>query len=258
MPPNSPHELTIARDATALAEAAADRFVDIARESIAARGRFTVALAGGSTPERMYTLLAAMPRAGAVDWSRTWLLWGDERCVPWGDERSNYHMAQSALVAHVAIPAAQVRPIRTDLASPADCAADYARTLEQVFGQPFPGPPPRCDLILLGMGDDGHTASLFPGKDTLDETKLWVTHSAPGVLPPPVDRVTFTFPTLNQARHILFLVAGANKAAPLRDVLEGGAGKHDRPSAAVAPVDGTLTWLVDEAAAGMLNRTKPK
>ncbi len=145
----------------------------------------------------------------------------------------------------------------TDRATPAESAADYAETLADVFALPVNTTPPRFDLILLGLGEDGHTASLFPGMPTLAIEEAWVAPSPPGTLPPPVDRSTLTFPVLNAARRVLFLVSGVSKAEALRDVIEGAATRETRPAAGVRPRDGMLTWLVDEAAASLLTSPQP-
>lgn len=233
-----------------LAARAADRFVETARAAVASRGRFTVALAGGSTPEAMYALLAESPRREQVPWTQTFVFFGDERMVPPDDEeRSNVNMARRVLLDKV--PVGQVFPVDTTGPADAEAAARaYANTLASFFGLPSSGLPPVFDLILLGLGDDGHTASLFPGKPTLAVTDRWVVASSPGVLPPPVERVTLTFPVLNAARAVLFLVAGDKKAPALAAILEGGADPATYPAAGVRPASGTLTWLVDEAAAG--------
>jgi 6-phosphogluconolactonase len=251
---NAPRrELVVCRDADQLAAAAADRILQAADEAVRARGRFTLVLSGGSTPEKTYTLLAQPERASRIDWSKTYLFFGDERCVPRDDPRGNYHMAALSLLGRAPVPADHVFPVPTDAKGPADAAA-YARTLAAFFALPPEGSPPRFDLVLLGLGDDGHTASLFPGAAALAEDRAWVTWSPPGTLPPPVDRVTLTFPVLNAARRVMFLVAGANKAGPLLDVLEGQPTPNERPAAGVRPAEGELTWLVDEAAARLLAR----
>jgi 6-phosphogluconolactonase len=244
-------EIIVTPDAGSLAITAAERIISAAVAAITARGRFRIALAGGSTPERTYKRLAEPEQRQRLDWSKVDVLFGDERLVPPDDPRNNFGMARRTLLIHV--PTAQVYPIPTH-GSPPDCAAAYARTLATVFNTPPDGPPPHCDLILLGLGDDGHTASLFPGAAALHETKSWVTWSPPGTLPPPVDRVTFTFPLLNAARAVMFLVAGANKAEPLRDVI-AGAPPSRRPAAGVRPIDGTVTWFVDEAAAALIGHS---
>jgi 6-phosphogluconolactonase len=251
---NTEPELVICPDTDRLAVAAAERVVGAAAEAVRERGRFALALAGGSTPEKTYDLLADPSCANRIDWSRMYFFFGDERFVPPDDPRSNYHMARRSLLDYVPLAAAQVFPIPTDTPSPAASAAAYSRTLAAFFAQPADGEPPRFDLILLGLGDDGHTASLFPHAAALHEERAWLTWSPPGVLPPPVDRVTMTFRLINAARRVMFLVAGANKAAPLRDVLEGRAPMEQRPAAGVRPADGALTWLVDQAAAGLLTK----
>jgi 6-phosphogluconolactonase len=232
----------------ALAARAAAIIRETAAASITARGVFTLALSGGSTPEKAYRLLAG-DAPGAVDWPRVRLFLGDERFVPADDARGNLSMIRRSLLTGPP-SAASFFPVPTDAPTANQAARDYSRTLATSFGIPENGLPPRFDLILLGLGDDGHTASLFPHHEALKESQAWLVASPPGVLPPPVERVTFTFPVLNAARAVVFLVAGANKAGPLREILEGSASVTDRPAAGVRPVDGTLTWLIDRAASG--------
>lgn len=252
MNPSRQRELIVCPDADSMAATAAERILGSMNEAVGARGRCTLALAGGSTPEKTYALLAAPDRSAHMDWTRTFLFFGDERFVAPDDPRSNFHMVRRALLDPILLPPGCVHPIPTSMPSPAAAALAYAKELATFFGWRSDGEPPRFDLVLLGLGDDGHTASLFPGAAALHEDRAWVTWSPPGTLPPPVDRVTMTFPMLNAARHVLFLVAGANKAEPLRDVLQGEAPVEKRPAAGVRPADGTLTWLVDEAAARLL------
>jgi 6-phosphogluconolactonase len=244
--------IQICGDANTLAVTAADHVIKAVNDSIRLRGRCMLALTGGSTPEKTYSLLARPDRIGQIDWSRTFLFWGDERFVPHEDPRSNFNMANRSLLKPAAIRADHVYPIPTDTGTPAASASAYQQTLREAFGSEGTAPP-RFDLLLLGMGDDGHIASLFPGKPTLHETKTWVTWSPPGTLPPPVDRVTLTFPVLNAARQVLFLVAGVAKAAALRAVLHGPTTVEQRPAVGVRPGDGTLLWLVDKAAASALS-----
>ena len=246
------HDLQVFSDGDALAAHAADLFAQAAREAISARGRFTVALTGGSSPKGTYGRLAQPPLSDGIEWASVFVFLGDERFVPYDDERSNYGMCRSLLLDHVPIPAAQVLPIPADTTTPAEAALAYAQTLSRVFAQRPDKSPPALDLILLGMGDDGHCASLFPGMPTLHVTDHWVIASPPGTLPPPVDRVTFTFPLLNAARQVVFLVTGEKKAPPVRDIFEGGATVDQHPAAGVNPLSGTLTWLLDEAAASRL------
>jgi 6-phosphogluconolactonase len=247
-------QVVVCPNAEVLAERAAERIVAAAAGAIAARGRFTLALAGGSTPEKAYALLTQPAQMGRIDWQKTYLFFGDDRFVPHDDPRSNYAMAQRSLLARAPIPANHILAIPTDRPSTAASAADYTRTLADFFGVAPGQAVPRFDLILLGMGDDGHTASLFPGKPAIHEQSAWVVSSPPGVLPPPVERVTLTFPVLNAAREVLFLVTGEKKAAPLRDAIEGSPDVDRVPASAVRPSDGTLVWLIDEAAGRLLRR----
>jgi 6-phosphogluconolactonase len=244
--------VSICRDAKELAARAAERIIQAAEQAVRERGRFTIALAGGSTPEKTYSLLAQPGYSSRIDWSRADLFFGDERFVPPDDPRSNYGMARRTLLSSVSVPADHVFPVPTDRPSADEAAASYAETLAAAFGVTDRRRPPRFDLILLGLGDDGHTASLFPHAPTLAERDLWVVASPPGTLPPPVDRITLTYPVLNAAREVLFLVSGEKKAAVLQEVLEGHPSPEECPAAAVRPSDGTVEWLVDEAAAQRL------
>lgn len=246
--------LRLFKDSDELAAHAADHIVRIAQDAIRVRGRAMQALAGGSTPKKTYRLLA-QPAHRRIDWAHTYLFFGDERFVPPNDPSSNFAMVQRTLLEPASVPAGHVFPVPTQLGTAAAAAQEYAATLTRTFGIGESGDPPRFDLILLGLGDDGHTASLFPGAASLWVTDRWVVASPPGTLPPPVERITLTFPVLNAAREILFLVAGQNKAEALQDVLEGQPSREERPAACICPVDGTLTWLVDEAAASRLTRS---
>jgi 6-phosphogluconolactonase len=252
-------EIEVCDNATVLAALAADRIVAAAQSAITQRGRFTLVLSGGSTPERTYRLLGQDPRRELIDWSRTWFFFGDERCVPPDDPRSNFNLANEALLKPARIAPDHVFAVPMDNRSPAESAAAYEATLRTFFN--LPAPPthsssprnlPAFDLILLGLGDDGHTASLFPGKPTLDEKNAWVTWSPPGVLPPPVDRVTFTFPLINAAQEAMILISGEAKAAIVHDVLDSPPNVHKHPASGVRPVTGKLTWLLDEPAAKLL------
>lgn len=230
---------------------AADIFVDGAE---AAGGQFTVALAGGSTPKGMYSLLASDAYRNRLDWSRLHVFFGDERCVPPESEYSNYRMASLALLSQVPIPPRQIYRIRGEV-SPNIAAGEYEGTLLRIFGQSDEAPFPRFDLILLGMGPDGHTASLFPGSAALREQKRWVTANDVDKFkdtPTPWQRVTLTYPVINASAHVLFMVAGADKADALREVLEGAPNPDLYPSQSVRPVSGNLTWLIDQAASQKL------
>ncbi len=243
-------ELMICDDSEELATAAAERISRAAAEGIAARGRFTLCLTGGSTPRRTYTILARQQGPASVDWSKTFLFFGDERFVPPDDDRSNYKMVRQSLLQNAPVAADHVFAVPTQLSSPQKAAEEYARTLKAFFGG---GAWPEFDLVLLGLGDDGHTASLFPGAAALRVTDRWATFSPPGVLPPPVDRVTLTFPVFNAARQVMFLVSGANKTEALAEVYQGRASVKQRPAAGIRPAKGHTVWLVDRAAAGSLD-----
>jgi 6-phosphogluconolactonase len=235
-----------------LAVETAERIIQLANDAVRSRGRFSIALTGGSTPAKTYARLAEPEQVTRIDWSKTYVYLGDERFVPYDDSRSNFGMARRTLLSKLSLPPGHLLPIPTDPPTPADAAVQYTQTLATSFGVAYPGEPPRFDLILLGLGDDGHVASLFPGKPTLNEARLWVTWSPPGTLPPPIDRVTLTYPVLNAAREVLFIVAGDKKAVAVHDVLEGQPSRDQRPAAGVRPTNGRITWMLDAAAAGLL------
>jgi 6-phosphogluconolactonase len=248
-------DVTIFKDSAQLATRAADFVTRVVEGAVRVRGRAMVALAGGSTPEKTYRLLAQPDRRSRIDWAHTFLFLGDERFVRTDEPTSNFAMVQRTLLAPASVPAGHAFPVPTQLPTATAAAAEYAAILTRAFGAGERHDPPRFDLILLGLGDDGHTASLFPGAASLSVTDRWVVASPPGILPPRVDRITLTFPVLNAAREILFLVSGRNKADALHDVLEGQSVREERPAAGVRPLDGTLTWFVDEAAASRLTRS---
>jgi 6-phosphogluconolactonase len=245
----------IFKDGDDLAAHAADLIVRVMQDAIRARGRAMLALAGGSTPQKTYGQLAQPARSGQVDWARTYLFFGDERFVPPDDPVSNFAMVERTLLTRVLLPPGHVFPVPTRLGTAAAAAAEYAATLATAFAIGDRADPPRFDLILLGLGEDGHTASLFPGAASLRVTDRWVVAGPPGTLPPPVVRITLTFPVLNAAREVVFLVSGENKTVAIHDVLEGQPSREERPAAWVRPVDGALTWLIDEAAGRGLTRS---
>ncbi|MGD2147138.1 MAG: 6-phosphogluconolactonase [Anaerolineae bacterium] len=233
-------DLVVAPDAGSLAAEAAQRFAAAAVLGISERDRFVVALSGGSTPEPIYERLASKRFGSRVDWPRVHVLWGDERSVPPEHPDSNYRMASEALLDHVPIPRENVHRIRGEL-EPQEAATLYRRELARVLGEGG-----RIDLVVLGLGTDGHTASLFPGSTALEEHDLDVV--AVYVERLGVWRVTLTLPAINAARQAVFLVAGAGKAEVLARVRSGEA----LPAGLVRPRDGKLTWLVDrDAAAGL-------
>jgi 6-phosphogluconolactonase len=229
-------------DAAALTTRAAELFAETARQAVAAADRFTVALAGGSTPRALYELLAGETYAPQIPWEETHIFWSDERCVAPTEDESNYHMAYEAMLRRVPVPQEQIHRMRGE-DEPERAARAYAKILEETFDEN----PPRFDLILLGMGEDGHTASLFPESPALDDREQTV--AVPFVEKLKAHRLTMTLRTINAASFVMFLVAGEAKCAALRAVLEGERDGKRYPSQLVAPERGELVWLVDEAAA---------
>ena len=234
-------------DASHLAGAAAAHFVEHAAAAIETRGRFAVALSGGSTPRATYALLASPEFAGRIDWPRVHVFWGDERCVPPDHPDSNYSMARETLLDHVPIPVENVHRVRGEI-DPARAADEYERTLRDFFAT-RPGET-EFDLILLGMGGDGHTASLFPGTAAIHEDTRRVVAHFVGQLN--AWRVTLTPIAINAAAQVTFLVAGAGKAQRLREVLTGPFQPGRLPSQIVHPTGGRLLWLLDAPAAAQL------
>ncbi len=241
-------EVRVLPDTDAIAREAAERFAAAATEAITARGRFTVALAGGSTPERLYRLLAAEPFRGRVAWGSVHVFFGDERTVPPDDPQSNYRMAKGAMLDALPIPPAQVHRMEGER-DPLEAATAYERAIRETFALEA-GQMPRFDLVLLGMGPDGHTASLFPHTAALDNYADVVTPNYVAKLE--TWRLTLTYPALNAAARVLFLAGGADKADALREVLQGEANAAEYPSQGVLPTHGTVTFLLDEAISARL------
>lgn len=235
-------------DLSAVAHAAAVLFVRAAQQA-RTRGRFNVVLSGGSTPRAFHTLLAAPPYRDQVEWSQVHFYWGDDRCVAPDDPESNFRMARETLLDKVPIREAQIHRIHTE-EDPVVAANLYADELRQDFAL-AEGQLPRFDLLYLGMGPDGHTASLFPHTAALAVTEKLVTANYVPKLA--VNRITLTYPVLNNAAVIAFLVAGADKADALSAVLEGPRDPETYPSQLIAPRDGDLYWLADSAAAAKLS-----
>jgi 6-phosphogluconolactonase len=229
-------------DAHAAARAGAEAFAAEARQAVEARGRFSVALSGGTAPREMYSLLAADAR---IPWEGVHLFWGDERCVPPLHPRSNYAMAYDAFIRHVPIPEANVHRMRGELPAE-EGAAQYREELAAFFG---PGVP-RFDVIHLGLGPDAHTCSLFPFDPLLRERTLTAAPALMRELGEP--RVTFTVPVVNAAARVEMFVVGAGKADVVRKVLEGPRDPFRLPAQLVAPADGESVWIVDQAAAASL------
>jgi len=240
--------LMLVDDAPALADAAARAIAEAAVAAVAEHGRFTFVLAGGGTPRDTYMRLAAPPLVDTVPWDKTSIFFGDERCVPPEHAESNYRMASEALLSKVGIPAERVYRMRGEADDPEEAAAEYARTLATVF-QTKRGGVPRFDLVLLGLGLDGHAASLFPGSPASKEIFRTVVavYAAAARIP---QRLTLTIPTLNAAARVIFLVSGAEKAKVVKATLTDGA---ILPASMIRPSDGALTWIVDRPAASLLS-----
>lgn len=236
-------------DNESFVKGAADFIVDAAARAIAERGRFVVALSGGGTPKPIYARLAAAEYQARVEWSQVHFFFGDERCVPPDDSRSNYHMARTAWFDHAALPVENIHRIRGE-DDPALAALRYEQEIARVYRA---NTCPAFDLILLGMGDNGHTASLFPGAAALRETTRWVVAQYVEVMQ--TWRVTFTAPLINAARRVAFLVEGAGKAQMLWNVLKGPYQPDVLPSQLIQPTRGELHWLADAAAAAKVNAT---
>jgi len=236
-------------------QAAAEKIVRLGAEAIEENEIFTVALSGGSTPRPLYVLLATGMFAKPFDWSRVHLFWGDERCVPPGDPRSNYRMVREALLDAVPIPPPNIHRIRGE-EDPKVAAAAYERELRAFFGSNGADGPPRMgfDLVLLGLGDNGHTASLFPELPAATEQVRWVMAQFVEVVS--MWRITLTPVVINAAKNVAFVVSGSEKAQRLRDVLEGPFQPELLPAQMIKPAHGRLLWLVDDAAAGRLKRVR--
>ncbi len=238
-------------DADTLAQEAAAELLRLAQRSIVERGLFTLSLAGGSTPKKLYSFLANDPAYRDFPWDQTHLFFGDERHVPPHDIESNYLMVKSTLLATGLVPEKNVHRIRAEMPDANHAAADYEVELHSFFHAGLRlGDAPQFDVILLGMGPDGHTASLFPGSGGLKETKRWVI--ANPVEKFKTDRITFTYPVLNAARSVYLLVAGADKADMIYEVLVQHRLDPVYPVQFVLPTNGTKVWMLDKAAAARL------
>ena len=245
-----PGEILRFGDAEQLANAGAELFVNVAAESTKARGRFRVALSGGSTPKRVYELLATGGYSSRIDWEHVDIFWGDERYVPADDRESNYRMTDQALLQHVPVPEENIHPVPTEISPPEDAAEAYGEDIRRTFGDP--ASVPQFDLVYLGLGTNGHTASLFPHSPALKETsRLVLADFVPEVN---TWRISMSVPLLNRGRTVAFLIEGQQKAQVLRDVLLGPRDPERLPAQLIASA-GKLFWLVDEAAAALLAGT---
>ncbi len=242
--------LRVFEDAASMHRFAADLFTDLARKAVAERGLFVVSLAGGRTPEPLYRLLSKPPYSRSIDWSKVHLFFGDERCVPPDHRRSNYRMVRKALISSIDIPQDNIHRMKAEL-PPAQAALEYERGIKSFFserGLEHKNGVPVFDLFLLGLGPDGHTLSLFPGTKALEERERLVVENR-------VDgewRLTMTYTLACAARHLVFLVAGSEKAEALRRLLSGRHNVADLPAAGIRPVDGELLYLADREAAGLI------
>ena len=241
-------EIHVVNSAAELFQTAAAEFVQSATKAIAAKGRFSVALSGGSTPKALYSLLAA-GTTPPIPWDKVFFFWGDERHVPPDDLESNYRMANEALLSKISACPENVFRIPAEEKDASAAANSYEQTLREFFHL-GPSEFPRFDLILLGIGTEGHTASLFPGTPALKETQRLVV--ANWVEKLRTDRITFTLPVLNRAACVMFLVSGAGKAEIVQQIFERP--EEDLPAQRVRPSDGRLLWLVDAAAAAGLRK----
>jgi 6-phosphogluconolactonase len=241
-------EVVVCRDLEDLNHKAATEFARLAIQSAATCGRFATALSGGSTPKGLYSLLAASEFRGKIPWSQVHIFWGDERCVGPDHPESNYRMAQETLLSGVPLPAENIHRMRGEK-NPPDAAEGYEQTVQNFFQLSSRGPP-RFDLIYLGLGEDGHIASLFPGSEALKETTRLVV--AVYVQKLKSHRLTLTLPVLNHAANIFFIVAGRDKAPVLKAALQGEQDPERLPAQLIKPVSGKLVWFVDQAAASSL------
>jgi 6-phosphogluconolactonase len=240
--------LEVLKDTTAVAQAGAEVFIELAAQADGERRSFRVALAGGNTPKALYALLASPEYRSRVNWDNVSFFFGDERAVPPDHPDSNYRTAHEALFRPVGLVNGHVHRMKAEIGGLEAAAAAYEGELRAVFG----GALPRFELVLLGMGPDGHTASLFPENAALQERARWVAPVFDAPKPPP-QRLTLTVPVLNEARQVLFMVTGSDKAPALHEVLSGAASPEHYPAKFVRPGAGRLLWLVDEAAGSALH-----
>lgn len=237
-------EINVRRDLTEVCRDAASQAVTIIREAVRLRGRCSIVLAGGSTPRSLYEVWAR-DLATKIPWPQVDLFWGDERYVPHDDRRSNYRMARESLLGHVQIPAGNVHRMDTSFADIDEAAEAYERLLKRYFT----GARPDFDLVLLGIGTDGHTASLFPGSPAVEETDRWVVAVDAPADPP--KRLSLTLPAINAAANVFVIAAGSDKAEAVRCALEGAPNVDVCPASGIRPESGRLSWWLDDAAAAL-------
>ena len=245
MTPDKKYNIKVFPTDDELNKAAAEFIIAIANKSIAARGRFTISLSGGQTPEKLYSLLAEPSFREQIDWSRTLIFWGDERCVSLDDEQNNAYRAKELLLDKNDIPASNIYRIPVNL-PPEEASTEYEKEIFAFFNEEVP----RFDIILLGLGENGHTASLFPKTKVINEQAEGV--RAVFVEEEKMFRVTMTAPLINRAHNILFLVTGEKKVQILAKVLYGSYQPKTYPAQLIKPFDGDLFWFIDEAAASLI------
>jgi 6-phosphogluconolactonase len=242
-------EIHVLPDLEAMSYQAACLFVSASRNAITEKMRFAVAISGGSTPRRLYTILASAPYRNQVDWGNVHFFWVDERCVPKDHEESNFKTAFDTLLLKITMADENIHRIRGE-EDPEKATRDYENEIREFFGT---SDWPVFDLVILGMGEDGHTASLFPGSKALEEKERWV---VPVYLEKPkTNRITLTLPVLNRAAEILFLVSGRSKATILSEILVGNHKNDKYPAGLIHPALGDLIWLIDQEAADQLIRS---
>jgi 6-phosphogluconolactonase len=241
----SKYSLQVFETTEALNKTAAEFIIELSKKSIAERGRFIISLSGGETPKKVYSLLSEPPFKDQIQWKKTFIFWGDERCVPFTDERNNGHQAKSILLDKVDIPLSNIHFIPVNL-TPSQAAFEYEKKIKNFFGEE----PPRFDLVLLGLGENGHTASLFPGTKVIGEQSEGIREVY--VEEEKMFRVTMTAPLINEAYNILFLVTGENKADILKKILTTTYTPDIYPAQLIKPVNGDLFWFADRAAASLI------
>jgi 6-phosphogluconolactonase len=232
-------QIQVYADVPAISRAAANRLVQVIRETLETKSICTIALSGGSTPNMLHRLLAAEPYSTQIDWSRLHLFWGDERVVPFTDERNNARMAYETLLNHVPVPPDQIHVMRTDMP-----ASDSAIAYEQILRQYFQEGEPSFDILLLGMGDDGHTLSLFPGLAVVQEQQHWV--SSFWLEAQQMERITVTAPLALLASKVFFLTAGKNKAEAFKEVIQGEWNPALYPAQLFRKAKGEVYWYIDQ------------
>ncbi len=244
-------EIKVFADKLELSSYTANRIEEIALEAVENRGSFHMVLSGGGTPAPLYKLLSESPYRTTIPWRRTQVYWGDERNVPPDEEESNFGQAYEILLSQVPLPEANIHRIKGEL-SAEEAVQDYA---DQLIGQAAPGLDwPRFDVVLLGMGGDGHTASLFPGQEIAADPGQSIVSVIAEYGGRPAKRLTLTPPVFNSARKVIFLVTGADKATAVAATIEGAIDPLNKPSQRIRPVNGRIIWLLDEGAAGKLTK----